>query len=377
MPEPLPHPQRKEIARYLLARGTERVEEPLLLAEPPLLIDWPDGLAPTPVPPGVIPAEADPLPEVDVVVITWTVDEADALASILTPGHSRLSWFAYAKGFDELQDQIRGGAPALNAQRLGSYYPVRIGSRSVLAMKSELHMNQDGKATGEGTATLPVKELFRQIIQETKAEVILSIGTSGATFESFGLGDVVVTRGAKFRCQQEFRNEAFNGQTYRSDWEIPIDHLAEAEHLMRPIAAKLQEPPMGPPTEAYDWHGPVIKGRGNVPQIRLDGRDMQAFWPILTTDYFEYGTSTNRLDKEGAAVEMGDAVLGLLCSELDAPPKWAVVRNMSDPVINGNLPAKTYPLNVQTTWAVGYYTAYGHYTSICGAIATWGIIAGL
>jgi hypothetical protein len=50
---------------------------------------------------------------------------------------------------------------------------------------------------------------------------------------------------------------------------------------------------------------------------------------------------------------------------------------MSDPVINGNLPAKTYPLNVQTTWAVGYYTAYGHYTSICGAIATWGIIAGL
>jgi hypothetical protein len=75
--------------------------------------------------------------------------------------------------------------------------------------------------------------------------------------------------------------------------------------------------------------------------------------------------------------EMGDAVLGLLCSELDDPPRWAVVRNMSDPVINGDLPTKEFRVNMQTTFAVGYYTAYGHYTSVCGAIATWGIIAGL
>ena len=50
---------------------------------------------------------------------------------------------------------------------------------------------------------------------------------------------------------------------------------------------------------------------------------------------------------------------------------------MSDPVINGDLPAKDYRINEQTTWAVGFYTAYGRYTSISGALATWGIIAGL
>ena len=50
---------------------------------------------------------------------------------------------------------------------------------------------------------------------------------------------------------------------------------------------------------------------------------------------------------------------------------------MSDLVINGDLPAKDYHLNEQTTWAVGYYTAYGFYTSVCGAIAMWGVIAGL
>ena len=68
---------------------------------------------------------------------------------------------------------------------------------------------------------------------------------------------------------------------------------------------------------------------------------MPEFHPILTTDYFEYGTTANRLDHEGAAVEMGDAALGLACTELDDPAAWAVVRNMSDPVINGDLPAKS------------------------------------
>ena len=74
---------------------------------------------------------------------------------------------------------------------------------------------------------------------------------------------------------------------------------------------------------------------------------------------------------------MGDAALGLAVAELATPPRWAVVRNMSDPVINGDLPDKQFPLNEQTTWAVGYYTGYGVWTSTIGALATWGIIAGL
>ena len=74
---------------------------------------------------------------------------------------------------------------------------------------------------------------------------------------------------------------------------------------------------------------------------------------------------------------MGDAALGLACSEMANPPHWLVVRNMSDPVINGDLPAKEYRLNEQTTWAVGYYTAYGRYTSIMSALTCWAVIAGL
>ena len=65
--------------------------------------------------------------------------------------------------------------------------------------------------------------------------------------------------------------------------------------------------------------------------------DIPAFHPILTTDFFEFGTSTNNLEKLGIAVEMDDACLGLACSELKSPPQWACVRNASDPAINGKL----------------------------------------
>jgi nucleoside phosphorylase len=388
----IPHPDRKEIARYLLSRGIERLEEApepavaaapgappdtLLAALAPGTIPFPDGLAPVPDP----VTHGDPnaaLPQADVVVITWTVDEVAALAKILTPGHSAARWQPYARDFaTRYAGRIRPHAPAANARRLGSYMPVRIGSTSVLCMKSELHLNQDGVKTGDGTATLPVKDLFLQIIAEAKPKLVLTVGTAGSVFESFALGDVVVTRGAKFRLSQEFRNEPFNGRTFTSDWELPTARLATAETLMARFANELTEPPFAPPTKRFPFPGEPIRPPANRPNLRLDGRDMPAFHPILTTDYFEYGTSSNRLDLEGAAVEMGDAALGLACSELAEPPRFAVVRNMSDPVINGDLPAKQFHLNEQTTWAVGYYTAYGHYTSMIGALATWGLIAGL
>jgi len=67
-------------------------------------------------------------------------------------------------------------------------------------------------------------------------------------FDNFQLGDVLVTRAAKFRLQQEFRNEPFNGQTYRSDWEIPTANLAVAQLLMAQFADQIVEPPFAMPT---------------------------------------------------------------------------------------------------------------------------------
>jgi nucleoside phosphorylase len=390
------HPERKEIARFLLSRGIERepvlrdarAPAPRLLATAakrsrPRVIPFPAALAPKPKPLASTPAASAALPRADVVVITWTADEADALAYALTPAHGRAHWYPYKRRFGTYLTKIRPGAPARHAGRLASYFPITIGTQRVLCIKSELHLNQDGisekgpDGKTSGRATLPVKDLFEQIIREAKPKLVLTIGTAGSVFDEFGLGDVVVTRAAKFRCTQEFRAEPFNRKRYTSKWKIPTVHFPEAEVLMKTFAGELAEPPVGPPTPEYG-PGKLVSPKIDAPQIKLDGRDMKAFLPILTTDYFEYGTTTNRLDRFGAAVEMGDAVLGLVCSEMAKPPKWAIVRNMSDPVINGKLPAKKqFHLNEQTMWAVGFYTAYGKYTSIMGAIATWAIIAGL
>ncbi len=387
VPQPaVPHPQRKEIARYLLARGLDpgtmapSADQLDVAASAASTIAFPDGLAPVFVPVDPNRAPSSSLPKADVVVITWTVDELAGLAKVFCPGHSASKWARYTHRYPTFATQIRKGAPAANSKRLASFQPVTVGGLKVLCMKSELHLNQDSVKTGEGTATLPVKDLFKQIITETGCSHIFTIGTAGSVFDDFQLGDVVVTRAAKFRLQQEFRNEPFNGQTYRSDWPLPTSHLDAAQQLMRSFADKLVEPPFAPPTRHFPYSYALVESSpGNTPDIKLElgGRDMPEFHPILTTDYFEYGTSANRLDLEGAAVEMGDAALGLACSELADPPNWAVVRNMSDPVINGDLPTKQFALNEQTTWAVGYYTAYGEWTSVSGALATWGIIAGL
>ena len=375
---------RKSIARYLLARGDEVMEDvvgPLVrapLARAVLDIPFPDDLRPTAQPVDPVPDPNDPLPAAKVVVITWTVDEQEALADVLTPGFRRSAWYRYARGYeDRYAPMIRNGAPSKFARRLGSYFPTQIGETSVLCFKSELHLNQDGIRTGDGTATLPVKDLFVQIVEEVHPEVVLTVGTAGSVHEDVGLGDVVVTRGAKFRLSDEFRNEPFNGRVYTSDWKVPDRFFDAAEDLMNRFSSELEEPPFGPPTTKYEFPGDLINTPPASPGIKLDGRDMAAFHPILTTDFFEYGTSTNHLEEQGCGVEMGDAALGLACEDLDEPPRWAVIRNMSDPQINGQLPTSGFRLNQQTVWAVAYYEAYGYYTSVAGALATWAVIAGL
>jgi hypothetical protein len=382
------HPDRKEIARYLLSRGLEDLEPPELASDAPPQVralltsktrsafSFPRGLAPQSQP-LVNTDETAALPRADVVVITWTVDEVAALAKVLTPGFGPLKWHKYSRNFNTYAPNIRPHAPAQNSKRLGSYMPVTIGTQKVLCMKSELHLNQHGDTTGQGTATLPVKDFFKQIISEVKPSLFLTIGTAGSVFDAFELGDVVITRAAKFRLQNEFRNEPFNGRVYKSDWAIPTGRLADAVAMAQTVAPDLVEPPFAPPTTRFRFRDKPIVAPANTPDFKLDGVAMPAFHPILTTDYFEYGTTVNRLDTEGAAVEMGDAALGLAASEIANPPHWAVIRNMSDPVIDGALPAKQFHLNEQTTWAVGYYTAYGHYTSLVGALATWGVIAAL
>jgi nucleoside phosphorylase len=400
--------RREELARYLLDPETEEeaplaVESldtarsllaPQVAAAPVPPIPFPDKLRPQPQPATKPPAASARLKPADVLVVTWTVAEQNALADVLTPGYGRRTqkgkkaWYSYDRKFaTDYLPQIRAGAPSRRVKRLGTWMRTRVGKQTVLCFKSELHLARDGMRDPKtGAVTLPVRDLWEQLIDEVQPGVVITTGTSGGVFEKHDLGDVAVTRAAQFHCKGAFAASPFNNKKYTNDWDVPVGHFADAVKLMNGFAKRIQEPPLLPPTKRFHPAGSPMQPPKNVPDIKLEGKKwpgqhggpMPEFHPILTTDYFEFGTSANHLDTLGCAVEMGDAVLGLVCHERKDAPSWVVVRNLSDPVINGDLPGKGGPLpNMQTHWAVWYYQTYGYWTSVMSALTTWAIIAGL
>ena len=256
--------ERVNLARMLLSSGRPWIDDQPLLDEigvaalPPepelaALLSIPFPPASSQFPSRSTPAQhsSDKLPEADVVVVTWTVAEHEALCDVLTPGFSRLTWPRYDRDFATKYDsKIRAGAPAKKSRSLGSYFVTKIGNKKVLCFKSELHLNQDGTKTGDGTATLPVKDLFLQIIAEAKPKVVLTVGTCGGIDVDHDLGDVLVTRGAKFRLQSEFKNEPFANQAFTSDWALPTTHFAKAEELMAAFPETCASPILARPPSA-------------------------------------------------------------------------------------------------------------------------------
>src|SRR5881628_3626776 len=81
-------------------------------------IPWPAGLAPKtgPKPKGT---PASPLPQADILVVTWTVDEGHALSRVLTPGKdSRNDYVPYRHNYASIARKMRSGCPARQAKRL-------------------------------------------------------------------------------------------------------------------------------------------------------------------------------------------------------------------------------------------------------------------
>jgi purine-nucleoside phosphorylase len=311
-------------------------------------IPWPDGTAPVPQPLAAAPSADAPLPKCDYVIVTWTVEEAKCLADTLTPGFpSKTAWYQYAHNFQsEFASLIRNGAPASMSKRLGSYFLTSIAGKKALCMKSELHMSQDGPK-------LPIALLWKQIIAETECKLIITTGTAGGIGASVELGDVVVASEVRFDCQKSFKNSAFHDSLYKTS------HL---KHTSYPVAEKL--------FAANAPHLPVV----SRPQQIFTKPVVEAELPdVVTTDFFAFDDSSNTfgLQSLGAAVEMGDAVLGMVISELGTKaPKWAAIRNASDPQIDDS----GLSLKEAADKAGQIYEKFGYWTTIPSAITCWATV---
>lgn len=313
-------------------------------------IPWPSGTAPTPQPLAQKPSASAALPKCDYVVVTWTVEEARCLADTLTPGFaSKTAWYQYARNYDsEFASLIRKGAPASMNKRLGSYFMTSIGNKKVLCMKSELHMSQDGPK-------LPIAKLWKQIITETKCKLIITTGTAGGIGSGLELGDVVVASDVRFDCLRTFKNSEFHESVYKTS-HLKHTSYAEAEKLFGANASHL---PIAP-------RAPQIFTKAVAPTKVPD---------VVTTDFFAFDDSSNTFGLQGlgAAVEMGDAVLGMVIKEMGSDaPLWAAIRNASDPQIDNS----GMTLKEAADKAGQIYEKFGYWTTIPSAIACWATVIG-
>jgi nucleoside phosphorylase len=317
-------------------------------------IPWPKGLEPK-TDAKVRKGANGKLPEADVLVVTWTVDEGHATSRVLTPGKdSRNDYQSYTRNFATIAKKMRKGCPALNAKRLGAYWTSTIGGKRVVVFKSDSHMSQDTKKAPTGTQTLPNEDVWNQIIDDVQPKLVITTGTAGGIGTKCEVGDVVVSPIVHFDCQKWLRKEPFATAQYDAS-EPKTKFFAQAETLFKANAGQLPKDNLRPPQ--------ILHTTGLSTSV-------------VTTDFFGFDISNNfyKLQGEGFVSEMGDAILGLLMDSLKKAgkpvPRWIAVRNVSDPQIKAE-----GTLKEQAKLAAQIYKGFGRWSTVCSAIVCWALIA--
>ncbi|RXH12475.1 hypothetical protein [Bradyrhizobium guangzhouense] len=333
-----------------------------LMAKP---VAFPAHLAPTLDTPSVPPDPSAPLPKADVVIVTWTLAEAQTLATLLTPGVSFDNWYQYKSKLDQYIPLVIGKRAPFNSHSsarffhsLGMYYPIKLAGKKVICIKSGLHLDHDTYNPGQpAPARLPMLDLWKQMIAETGAQFIVTTGTGGAIGANVLLGDVVVAKETVFDCTRQFVQKPFAKASYPTT-ALPASFAPPPAAMLKINAALVAE-------SGDQQH------TGGLPAILYDG-SVVAEPKIVTTDTFAFDNTTNSagLQGLGQACDMGDASLGLIIGELGhGAPEWAAIRNASDPQIDGTLTPQQ-----QGNVAFHTYTKFGGVTSAASVLATWSLI---
>lgn len=310
-------------------------------------IPWPEGLAPTP---GQIVAATDAsMPKADVLVVTWTTAESEALADVFTPGHHRTTWLPYAKNWATFEKDLTPRSPAHEAKCMAHYWVTRIGSTSVVVAKSELHLATDDE-------TAPIVALWQQMIADVEPKLVITTGTAGGIGAATVLGDVFVVGTAKFNCTKDFKSKPWAQQSFTSP-VTPTEGRSTQEANETLLAVNASRLPKAETPRP--------------PQITVGGQ-------VETVDYFafadtddSYGVVKN--DPLAHTEEMDDATLPLALSTVPNPPEWLSIRNASDPQV----PSSLGDLEAQKKWASKIYEKWGYLTTVGSAIACWAVIADL
>ena len=164
---------------------------------------------------------------------------------------------------------------------------------------------------------------------------------------------MIVSPIVRFDCTAKFKKQPFAQAHYTSS-AAKATHFAVARSLFKANAAQLPKDNQRLPT--------IVR----VPLKKLGSS-------VVTTDFFGFDTSDDhfKLQGLGDVSEMGDAVLGLVATELgDSAPRWFAIRNVSDPQIR----ADGLTLKQQAAMRPKSQ-GLGRWSSVCSAITCWASIA--
>jgi nucleoside phosphorylase len=311
--------------------------------EPLKPIQWPDDKGPQTPP--EIPLE---LPQADVLVVTWTAAEARALADVLTPGTPSSAWRRYTDNWSHYEHQLTSRSPARFSKCLGLWALSEIDGKQVALFKSDLHLATDA-------VSLPVRQLWAQLVQAVAPRLVITTGTAGGIGEQTQLGDVCVTNGAKFNCQQDFKLEAFAQKTSIGPAWTPGTQLGGCAGLLAENAGELEPVATRPPRVS------TVVGKPGVETVDFFGF-------ADATDY--YGIAAN--DPDALTEEMDDATLPLALADIRSDVPWLSIRNASDPQV-----AHMRSIEAEKAWAEKIYEKYGYWTTVGSAIVCWAVIADL
>jgi nucleoside phosphorylase len=318
-------------------------------------IPWPENMKPVGKPFATAPADTDSLPQVDVLVVTWTSGEARTFAQLAT-GNNFNDWVPYRNNVEHFIPMVTGDQAPFNDQQagenyyhtLGLYYPFQVGGISCLVMKSGLHMAYDGPA-------VPLVDFWLQIIAQAKPKMIITTGTGGGIGSVIQLGDVLIASNTRFDLAGILKGTPFE-QKYGAALyptsqlnESAINSLATSD-LFAPNGQLLETP-----------RTPVIIFP-SAPNSNLVSTDTFAFDD--STDYFG-------LQQLGTCCDMGDSTLGVAIQQLGtSAPLWTSIRNASDPQIAD--PENN--INEAKQQAENIYEKYQQITTASSVIATMATI---
>jgi hypothetical protein len=279
----------------------------------PAPIPWPSGFEPNADPLGVAPSDSSPLPHRDVLIVTWTVGEAETMATLFT-GDNYAQWYPYRRNLNAFIPKVTGPKAPFNDPKypryyrtLGLYFPFKIASVTCVAVKSGLHMAYDG-------VDMPIVDLWKQMIADVQPNLVITTGTGGGITSEILLGDVVSAKATRFKLDgplagTPYANSARLYQTSNID-VTKVKPMCSAQ-LLKPNGDLLSTP--------------------RIPQLySSDARDSN----IVSTDSYEYDDSTDHYHLQGLGLccDMGDACLGVVL-DAHAGPDWLAIRNASDPQI--------------------------------------------